>query len=153
MKKQVLLLVIILTVMVILAGCIVTKESPAPGCREYIGLPMAGGCFGKSAILNLKIEPPTECIKLEVNNCNGGVLEVRNLCTQTLNLGTVEIPPTERAALDVKSKNTDGYYTLVWSSSNFSKYIPDQDEQIKVAGSLGNQKFVVTYIKTKKLCE
>jgi hypothetical protein len=34
-----------------LSACIVTKDSPAPGCARSIGLPISGGCFGKTVIL------------------------------------------------------------------------------------------------------
>jgi len=35
-----------------------------------------GGCWGKSAIIDIKVEPAIDCLKIEVNNCNGGILEV-----------------------------------------------------------------------------
>ena len=70
--------------MLVLAGCIVTKDSPAPGCRETLGFAPVGGCLGKTVILDLDVEPEVECLAIGVNNCNGGVLEVRNACSEAL---------------------------------------------------------------------
>lgn len=109
--------------------------------------------MGKSAIINFKAETQIEGIKIEVNNCNGGTLEVLNSSTQPFVLGGVEIAPNDYVALDVKSKQTDGYYTLIEISSNFSNYIPLVDEQIKVNGQSGSKQVTYTYIKTKKLCD
>ena len=82
--------IIVLLLALLLSGCIVTKGSPAPGCVESIGLPMSGGCFGKTVILDLTVEPENECLVITANNCNGGVLEVENSCPETLVLGGVE---------------------------------------------------------------
>jgi hypothetical protein len=134
-------------------SCIIIKDSPAPGCVKRVGFPMSGGCFGKSAILGLRIEPNRNDIILQVNNCNGGVLEVRNTSDQLLVLGGVEIETSGYTALDVRERQSDGFYSLKEISSNFSEYVPQQDEVIKVHGILGKEQLVVTYTKTKKLCD
>jgi hypothetical protein len=132
---------------------VITKDSPAPGCIKRIGLPMAGGCSGKTAILDLQVSPKIDSIIIKVNNCNGGVLEVRNMSDQLLNLGNVQIEASDYVSLDVKEPLSSGFYSLKEISSNFSDYVPGQDEVIKVLGSVGTEQFTVTYTKTKKLCE
>lgn len=134
-------------------SCIVTKDSPAPGCIKSVGIPMAGGCSGKTAILELQVVPNIDTIIIKVNNCNGGVLEVRNSSDQLLVLGGVEIEASDYVSLDVIGWQADGYYSLKEISSNFSDYVPVQDEAIAIQGVLGQEQFIVTYTKTKKLCD
>jgi hypothetical protein len=134
-----------------LSGCIVTSDSPAPGCVESIGFPMAGGCFGKTAILDLAVEPEVECLDVDVNNCNGGVLEVRNGCDDALVLGGVEVSPSDYVSVDVVEEG--GAYGLVEVSSNFSDYVPDADREIEIVGTLGEREIRLAFTKTAKLCE
>ena len=47
---------------VLLGGCVVKKDSPAPGCVEYWGLSPLGGCFGTTAIIDLEVEPEHACL-------------------------------------------------------------------------------------------
>lgn len=136
----------------LLSGCIVTKDSPAPGCRKSIGLPVSGGCFGKTVILDLTIEPENECLVIRANNCNGGVLEVDNSCHETLVLDGVEILPSDHVSLDVIEEES-GTYSLSKVSSNFSNYIPEENKSIIITGLLGNQEVKVTFTKTAQLCE
>jgi hypothetical protein len=142
-----------LILLALTAGCGVKKDSPAPGCIEYWGLAaMMGGCAGTTAILDLQVEPVLDCLVVEVNNCNGGVLEVTNRCTETLVLGGVEIEPDEYSvSLDVLEKQEDSYL-LIENYSNFSDYLPAQDEAVTVLGTLGDRPIRVTFIKTKALC-
>ena len=115
MRQMKILWVIVCTL--ILSGCIV-KDSPAPGCVQSIGLPLAGGCFGKTAIVDLKVAGP-ECVVVEANNCNGGILEIRNSCPDTLQLSGMEILPSSSVSLDVIE--TEGGFMLTETDSNFSK--------------------------------
>ena len=133
----------------LLSGCIV-KDSPAPGCIESIGLPSGGGCFGKTAIVDLKVAGP-ECVAVEVNNCNGGVLEIRNTCGEALQLNGMEIPPSASVILDVMETETG--FVPVETDSNFSTYIPDVDQQIEVGGVIGDQTIELVFTKTKLLCK
>ena len=148
---------LIICVLLLLSGmaisCVV-KDSPAPGCLKYLfGCSPIGGCFGKSVITDLKVEPAIDCVVIEVNNCNGGILEVSNSCSEPFVLGGVEIRPSERnMGLDVLGKE-DGRYLLTVTHSNFSDYIPLEDELIELVGSLGEQTVRVSYIKTKELCD
>jgi hypothetical protein len=111
-----------------------------------------GGCFGKTVILDLQVEPHLDCLTIEVNNCNGGVLEVRNACSETLLLGGLEIAPLEGpVSLDVV-KGEDGQYLLTRTGSNFAEYTPQEDERIEIWGTLGQQEIRVSFTKTKELC-
>jgi hypothetical protein len=136
----------------LLSGCIVVKDSPAPGCVETIGFPISGGCFGKTVILDLTIEPEHECLDITANNCNGGVLEVHNTCQETLLLGGVEISPSDYVGLDVVEGEDRGY-SLREESSNFSDFIPEENKSIVITGVLGSQEIKVTFTKTAQLCE
>ena len=144
--------VAVVLVALLLSGCIVIRDGPAPGCVKSIGLPLAGGCFGKTAILDLTVEPDVECLAITVNNCNGGVLEVDNSCDETLALGGVEIASSDRVGLDV-IEGGEGEYLLVEESSNFSDYVPEVDQRIEIVGTLGEQEIRVSFAKTAKLCE
>jgi hypothetical protein len=135
----------------LLSSCIVVKDSPAPGCVEYIGFPTAGGCFGKTAIVDMTVEPESECLDITVNNCNGGILEIRNGCDEAFTLGGVTVAPGDRVALDVVEG--DGEYWLVEVNSNFSAYIPKVDERIELVGTLGSREIRVAFTKTRQLCE
>jgi hypothetical protein len=151
-KKPLLTICILLMLLSAVAGCVV-EDSPAPGCIKYLfgGAP-TGGCFGKSVITDLKVEPAIDCLTIEVNNCNGGILEVSNSCDEPFVLGSVEISPSEyNVGLDVLGKE-DGHYLLAVTYSNFSSYIPQENELIELVGTLGDQEVWVSYIKTKALC-
>jgi hypothetical protein len=146
-------IILLLIAAVTACGCIIVRDSPAPGCIKYIGIPTMGGCSGKTAIINLNIEPKPECIKIEVNNCNGGVLEISNRCTVPLVIGGISIAPQElHASLDIES-NKDGRCTLIRTSTNFSRYIPAANEKIDLSGKLGEQAIRVSFTKTAKLCD
>ena len=134
----------------LLSGCI-AKDSPAPGCVEYIGVPPAGGCFGKTVILDLHVEPAESCLDVTVNNCNGGVLEIQNACDEAFTLGGVIISPGGRANLDVVQASPG--YLLVEVGGNFSNYVPEADERVEIVGTLGSLEIKVAFTKTRKLCE
>jgi hypothetical protein len=135
--------------LVLLGGCII-KDSPAPGCRETIG-PMMGGCSGKTAILELEVGPVPECLVIRANNCNGGVLEIRNTCTETLVLDGIEINPSDSASLDVKDEN--GSQVVMIAHGNFSSYMPEEDRNIEVSGVMGDKTIQIGFTKTRPLCK
>lgn len=133
------------------SGCLVKKDSPAPGCIEYWGLAPMGGCFGKTVILDLKVEPQAECLEITVNNCNGGVLEVNNTCAEILTLNRITVHLGERhAVLDLERQG--GQYVLKSADNNFSAYVPLEDELVEIRGLLGAQEIEISFLKTKKLC-
>jgi len=136
----------------LLSSCIVTKDSPAPGCVKSIGLPIMGGCFGKTVILDLTIEPENECLVITVNNCNGGVLEVDNSCHETLVLDGISIPSSDRVSLDLIEEE-NGMVSLSDVGCNFSDYIPEENKSIAITGLLGSQEIRVAFTKTAQLCE
>ena len=142
----------LLTLLLMLSGCVVTQNSPAPGCIKSIGLPMSGGCFGKTAILDLSVKAESPCLDITANNCNGGVLEVDNTCSETLTLGGVDILPSDYVSLDLVEESP-GTYALKEISSNFSDYSPPEDQRITITGRMGSQDVTVTFTKTARLCE
>lgn len=134
-----------------LQGCIVVRDSPAPGCVKRIGISPMGGCSGKTAILDLTVEPEISCLSITANNCNGGVLVVRNACELPLDLAGLRIEPHARVNLDVVAEGDE--YAPVVVSGNFSDYVPETDERIQLTGTVGEQPIRVTFTKTAKLCE
>jgi hypothetical protein len=145
------LLVWVLLTTVLLAGCMVKKDSPAPACIQYWGPSPMGGCFGTTAILDLEVEPQLECLEITVNNCNGGILEVSNTCAEALALGQIAIHPGERyVGLDVDRQN--GQHVLITVDSNFSLYVPEEDEFVEIQGMLGGREVRISFLKTKELC-
>ena len=110
-----------------------------------------GGCFGETAILDLEVEPQIECLEIAVNNCNGGVLEVSNSCAEMLVLDQITVHPGElHVGLDLDRQN--GVYVLKSSDSNFSQYVPAEDEFVEIRGLLGAQEVKISFVKTKELC-
>ncbi|MCK5213671.1 MAG: hypothetical protein KAQ74_07045 [Dehalococcoidia bacterium] len=147
---QVLLMVLLLAC--VATGCLMVKDSPAPGCRKYVGVAPLGGCNGKSAILDLVVEPELDGILIEVNNCNGGIIEITNDSGNTLIIGGIRIDSSEHhVGLDVVGEE-NGSYVLQRTCSNFSEYVPEEDEKIEVVGKLGQQELRVSYVKTAMLC-
>ena len=133
------------------SGCLVRRDSPAPGCIEYWGLAPMGGCFGKTAILDLKVEPQAECLEITVNNCNGGVLEVSNTCAEILFLDRITVHPGERhVLLDLECQNSE--HVLKAAEGNSSDYVPSEDELVEIWGLLGAQEIKISFLKTKELC-
>ncbi len=149
--RAVRLLIPVLLVSVLLAGCLVKKDSPAPGCVEYWGLAPMGGCFGKTAIVDLRVEPEMECLQVSVNNCNGGILEVSNSCAEILFLSRITIHPGENnVGLDLGRENDE--YFLQRADSNFSQYIPAEGEAVEILGMMGAVEVRITFNKTSELC-
>ena len=120
-----------------------------PGRRKSLGM---GGCFGKTVILDVAVEPAVECLQFEGDNCNGGVLDVKNTCSENLVFGDVSVPAGERASFDVFEKENGGY-KLMEIDHNFSEFIPQTDKRITFTGSLGDQEITVSFIKTAELCD
>ncbi len=135
----------------LLTGCIVIRESPAPGCRRAIGFPAMGGCHGKTVIADLVVEPEIACLSISANNCNGGVLSIVNACEEPLALDGQEVQPGDRASFDVAEE--DGRYSLRRSHGNVSTYQPAANVEIELAGRLGERSLRVRLTKTAPLCE
>ncbi len=135
--------------MLALGSCIIS-DSPAPGCRRTIG-PVMGGCSGKTAILDLAVEPPQTCLQIEANNCNGGVLTISNGCAEALTLGGVTVAAGERETLDIVEVN--GGWGLMPTAGNFALTIPAADTPVELIGDLGGQAITVRFTKTAPLCK
>jgi len=134
-------------------GCLIKEDSPAPGCIEYWGPAPTGGCFGKSVVMDLTVEPLIECLSIEANNCNGGILEVSNACDEVFVLGGMDVGPGEQnVGLDVVGEE-DGSHVLSRTASNFSNYLPEENEAIELMGALGDREVRVSFTKTKALCD
>ena len=124
------------------------EKSPAPGCNQGLG----GGCFGRTVIQDLVVEPEVECLRIKANNCNGGVIETYNGCESLLVLGDHEIEPGDYPAFDLV-ENGDGSFRLVEVDSNFSEYMPVEDKQVTITGFFDDRPLTITFTKTAPLCE
>ena len=117
-KQQIFAILVIL--MLLMLSCILfpSNDNPAPGCNESFGM---GGCFGKTVLQGLTVDPHIDCLDIEANNCNGGVLDVRNSCDEILILEGIEIPPSAFMSFDV-NEGENGFHSLIEVSHNFSEY-------------------------------
>lgn len=151
MKKLFVIVAIIL--MLLLIGYYFFHKNllTAPGCIKTNKL-IFGGCFGKTLIFDLNVNPRVECLSIDINNCNGGILVISNLCNESFVTGNIEIKPQDKyVGLDVL-KDEINKYSLIYSDGNFARYIPKQNEKINIIGVLGNQTIEISFIKTKELC-
>ena len=82
-----------------------------------------GGCFGKTAILNVTVEPAVDCLLAEGDNCNGGLLDIHNHCSNDLVLANGTVPAGEFTSLDVVGES-DGSFSLKAVNHNFSEFEP-----------------------------
>jgi len=135
----------------LLTGCII-KDSPAPGCVEYLLFAPIGGCNGKTIITDLELEGFPDCAQVTVNNCNGGVLEVQNDCSIILTLENIALQSGETMTFDIQP-TMDGSFELIRIPSNFSDFTPAEDQIIEIAGSIGDQVISLSLTKTAPLCE
>ncbi|MBN1120799.1 MAG: hypothetical protein JXJ17_06945 [Anaerolineae bacterium] len=138
---------IAILIILFLAGCV--EDSPAPGCAKGFGM---GGCFGKTIITGIQVEPEMDCLEIDANNCNGGVLDVRNTCEGTFVLDGNEIGPGDSATFDIEIM-LDGSYRLVEGDSNFSALEVSEDLPVSFSGSLDGQQVEIRYTRTAPLCE
>jgi hypothetical protein len=130
-----------------LVGC--GEDSPAPGCAKGFGM---GGCFGKTIITDIQVEPEMECLSISANNCNGGVLEIRNACQGPLTLEGIEVAPSDSVTLDLQLAQ-DGGYTPIEIFSNFSELELSEDLPVSISGSLDGEPIDIRYTRTAPLCE
>lgn len=140
----------IIASLLILSGCII-KDSPAPGCRKTIGFPSMGGCSGKTAIVDLEVTSAPDCMIISVNNCNGGVLNIRNTCTDMITLEEITIDPSGSISLDPVM--VDGSLELARVHGNFSDFVPGEDLRIELTGNFGDDPIQFSFTKTKPLCK
>ena len=136
----------------LLSGCgIFYRVSEAPGCSRVIGMQM-GGCSGVTVIRDVKIEPQINCLKkVKANNCNGGILEFSNFCEQPLIFGDLAIGGYVNS-LDVIQDEKDNWIA-VESNGNFAMQMVDQETQIALNGTLGDQTVTLSFTKSAPLCK
>jgi hypothetical protein len=127
------------------------QDSPAPGCVKGSLSPSNNGCFGKIAIIDLALVSTPSCLVIEVNNCSGGVLEIRNTCAENVHLGGIVILSSASTILDIREK-PEGLEVFE-TDTDISQYIPEDNRQIKLQGNLGSQPIEIGYTKTSPLCE
>jgi hypothetical protein len=128
------------------------SESPTPGCVKWIGFRPKGGCFGKTAIVDLEIRGASDCLSVQVNNCNGGVLKIYNTCTEIFLIEKIEIPPDGLMTLDLR-ENYKGVVELFRTSGNFSGYAPVEDQHMIFNGTIGDGVVGVSFTRTRLLCD
>lgn len=148
-SRYISLSVALLIALTLSCSLFVADDNPAPGCRKGFGM---GGCFGTTVLLDLSVEPKIACLEIDVNNCNGGVLDVHNNCQENFTLDGIETPPSEHTVLDVIEKDA-GSYSFIEIFSNFSDFIPHEDRIITITGLLGEQEITISFTKTAPLCE
>lgn len=132
-------------------SCITTRDSPAPGCIQRIGCSPMGGCFGKTIIQDLQLENAPACLQVNINNCNGGVIDVNNTCEDRLTLGGTVIEAGESATFDMRQDGVE--FSLIRIASNISEFVPSSDQAIELNGKLGDQRVMISFTKTAPLCE
>jgi hypothetical protein len=151
-RKNWLIKIIILIGLLLTASCIMISDSPAPGCKKYLGCAPMGGCSGKTIIQDMVVEGAPECLKITVNNCNGGVITIENACDDSLYFEEVSIDPGEYAIFDIEEK-IGGGFAGKRISSNFSEFIPQSETQVDLFGNIGELTIRVSFTKTAPLCQ
>lgn len=126
-----------------------------PGCNPATK-GFIGGCTGKSQIEDIKLLGP-DCLSVNVNNCNGGVVEVYNTCAKKLNLGNITIAARKsngELPISVElEKDASGKIIIKESRGNSASYTPKETEEFFIDGDMEGQKVKLSYVKTKQLCE
>ncbi len=132
--------------LVFLSGCII-KNSPAPGCIKYWPVRPIGGCFSRFAIINTRIEPPIDCIKLEINNCNPPLkIRLINNCKEDVYVQGEKIPyEVESCYIPLQiyylAKDLQGNVVLTES-----RVCLKRNENVSVTGFVGEEQFKVSCV-------
>jgi hypothetical protein len=132
---------------ILLCGCVLRP----PGC---IHTPFAGGCSSKAEITDVVISPASTCISIDINRCNG-FLMIHNGCSSDVLFRDYLIKPNETVDGQI-IPSSDGDRLIFLYSRNedkyYSVYQPVFARSFKVNGTVGNQSFTLSYIKTGPLC-
>ena len=137
----------IMSLVVLVCGCLCGGSSPAPGCNQQF---VMGGCFGRAIITDITIEPKIECLKVNANNCNGGVLGVANNCKDDLKMGEYTVKPSSEKTFEFVRNGSVVEVKL--ARGNFAQYNPKSDEALSAVVSVGEVNSTVSYVKTGPLC-
>lgn len=119
----------------------------APGCIDTTSI---GGCFGQHIIKSAKVSSLINCLEFEINNCNDGVIEVRNDCKTNLTINNKSFPENY-FVIDV-SRGSAGELIINYADGNFSNYKPQKDDPIELLIKIGGKQTILKYIKTGPLC-
>ena len=152
-SKRIVMIIITMLLISISCGGSPSQESPAPGCNTGGGcFPVMGGCFGKTVIQDLAVTGGGDCLRVGVNNCNGGVIDIENSCQEALIFNKVVIPAGDTMTLDVL-QTMDDQFEFYQIASNFSEFVPETDQWIEITGTMGDQSVRIAFLKTAPLCE
>jgi hypothetical protein len=111
-----------------------------------------GGCFGKSLIESLSFKGPS-CVFVSADNCQGGVLDVSNLCDQDLRFGNVVIGAHDKKTRHMELfEDAQGQVQAQLTQSGFASYTPDETEWLEMKGYIGDEPVSLGYKKTRDLC-
>ncbi len=126
-----------------------SEKSAAAGCNKSIAM---GSCFGTTAIIHLSVDPVVECLKVEADNCLGGLLDVKNSCQESFTLEEIEIPPSVSSTFELVEED-NGQISLIEFQDYHTEYMPDENKSVVFIGMLGNQEIELKFTKTVPLCE
>jgi len=110
--------------------------------------------MGKSRIESVVVSPAQACLKLYVNNCNGGIVSIDNQCAYPLELGDIRVkikatPPEDSIEL---FRDEAGTVRAKFSAGNDASYSPVKDEDLLTNAKLGKIDLQLRYKKTKPFC-
>ncbi len=93
-----------------------------PGCLPRSGFKAPGGCRGKSSIVSIVVKPRINCLSIRANNCNGGVIEITNDCSEDLWIGKLRFSP--RAARPAGSPQAPEPVHIAPAAEGTMKIVP-----------------------------
>ena len=134
----------------LIGGCIRVKDSPAPGCVEYLGWTPMGGCLGNAVIKDVSVDSKVDCLTVGPNTCNGGILTVENRCKEKVVIEGLEIKLIHDDIEIIRGKGDE--VVVEHTHGNFATYKPAEDDSISAEGSIEKTKFTISYTKTWPLC-
>ncbi|MCK4319133.1 hypothetical protein KAW38_01015 [Candidatus Micrarchaeota archaeon] len=133
----------------LISGCIDDRtETGAPGCDGGGWVPT--GCLGKSLIKNITVEPAVACLKVDANNCNGGILGIENKCDVDFKIGGQTIYAHSYQTVEFV-RNAEGEIFVIEPHGNFDSYNPEDEDFLSFKGTLGEEEITISYLK-KNVC-
>ena len=108
--------------------------------------------MGKNIIKDSKISKEISCLRLEVNNCNGGVIDITNSCGVDLVINDKVMTGNGTYFSIDPTRGTSGVLSVNYSDGNFSAYKPAKDDIIELTIKAGNEQAILKYTKTGPLC-
>ena len=153
--KWTLLFCIMIAFSFLLFGCSYPNVS-APGCHTQRFLRI-DDCDGKSVITNMTVNPQIQCFRIHINNCKGGHIEIANNCSEPMFIGHMEIKPSNRNGIYFISpielfRSMNSSIEPAQVNDFYPKYNPLQNDFLSINGTIGNQTFTISYVKTGPLC-